>query len=612
MSKFRRGYHTSIPTPGMLNHKQAVEASEKLRASYRQGKHEREGESDPSWSDDDDRRSSDQHPAADGHDDELAVELMADEVKRQKLIQKICNRDHRDDHINMDEDELQAIWDVSKAQGKEKASADALFSHGSKIIDHGPAQLAILPKVASKPSNQTNLSRKHESSSLEKQVPAKRLLIQTLEKCAHHQHRPGARNHRSTRARIKTFVACSPTSPSNSSRSAFRSRTASSASSGHPCSLRLGHHYLSRSSSRRESLHASSWASSPSGNSQRHANGSGNADKGRGKAGAEEDLGFDEEPGSDEESRARSRGEKKRSKSNRKSDRGRSGEFEGVERNLVDKTVELLCSTMSIRDQINSFRSRLRNRVKVVFAQQFEFRSRTLKAKAIDRKVQEMLPFEFHHKGSEKGKGWFQHSFVQRIVCEAFFTGRSPIGVKYPEMFNPFPPKAVSLVCTMAMFLLGEWKTGRYVKQCMTLDSLKPLYNKQQRVMVGFCDKQGSWADELFASLYKDSMSDMGASVQTVDEDSTLKEEDLEDIAGGSHGSSGTPPLVAGPSKSAVPEALRSRDVGTPSGTPAVGAARPRIEVVIRAPPNSMIRKKGPSAARSAGKLRVLGSQRQD
>lgn len=68
---------------------------------------------------------------------------MADERKRQDLIQKIRQRDNRDDHINMDEDELQAIWDAGNDKGKKKASTDVLFSKGSKVCATFSATLCV-------------------------------------------------------------------------------------------------------------------------------------------------------------------------------------------------------------------------------------------------------------------------------------------------------------------------------------------------------------------------------------------------------------------------------------------------------------------------------------
>ena len=58
---------------------------------------------------------------------------MADEQKRQHLIKKIQKRDKQDDHLNMDEDELLAIWDAGDKKGKKKDNGDKLFSSGSKV-----------------------------------------------------------------------------------------------------------------------------------------------------------------------------------------------------------------------------------------------------------------------------------------------------------------------------------------------------------------------------------------------------------------------------------------------------------------------------------------------
>lgn len=127
-------------------------ASQKRSASIKQGKRERNEESEPDWSSDTDNEEALAGGQLGEHTfnnffrlleciltwrvllDEVAMDLLADEQKRQHLIKKIRKRDKRDDHINMDEDELQRIWDQGEGKGKKKANLD-MFGEESKVRD---------------------------------------------------------------------------------------------------------------------------------------------------------------------------------------------------------------------------------------------------------------------------------------------------------------------------------------------------------------------------------------------------------------------------------------------------------------------------------------------
>lgn len=60
---------------------------------------------------------------------------------------------------------------------------------------------------------------------------------------------------------------------------------------------------------------------------------------------------------------------------------------------------------------------------------------------------------DVYQPGAKAGTGHFQHEFIENSVYEAFFTGASPIGAQFRKIFDPFPMRALAVVCAIVCVL---------------------------------------------------------------------------------------------------------------------------------------------------------------
>ncbi|KAH7097242.1 hypothetical protein BKA62DRAFT_675231 [Auriculariales sp. MPI-PUGE-AT-0066] len=57
-------------------------------------------------------------------------------------------------------------------------------------------------------------------------------------------------------------------------------------------------------------------------------------------------------------------------------------------------------------------------------------------------------------------KGAYRHPLIESTIREVFFQGSEPLGVEFPDAFNPMPFVTVALVATAMECALYEWQEG--------------------------------------------------------------------------------------------------------------------------------------------------------
>ncbi|KAG8730195.1 hypothetical protein FRC11_007285 [Ceratobasidium sp. 423] len=117
------------------------------------------------------------------------------------------------------------------------------------------------------------------------------------------------------------------------------------------------------------------------------------------------------------------------------------------------------------------------------------------------KRTLQWFPHAYHTQVSTaKGKGHFQHDFLQDAMFKAYFTGLSPVGIIYKKWFQHMPLPAIGLI----KWIIQQHETGRYVPIKMTFQALQEYYNKTMDLLKAFeTRKQGphcavvEWAGHL-------------------------------------------------------------------------------------------------------------------
>ncbi|KAG8681109.1 hypothetical protein FRC11_001551, partial [Ceratobasidium sp. 423] len=99
-----------------------------------------------------------------------------------------------------------------------------------------------------------------------------------------------------------------------------------------------------------------------------------------------------------------------------------------------------------IRNWVNSFHSRIQDRLRSAIARTYQLLGEGRTPKEAEEHVAGLLPNVFHTKvGAKKGVGHFQHDYLQDTIFEAYYTSNNPIRLAYSKLFHPMPLKAISL-----------------------------------------------------------------------------------------------------------------------------------------------------------------------
>ncbi|KAH7312780.1 hypothetical protein B0J17DRAFT_724583 [Rhizoctonia solani] len=229
----------------------------------------------------------------------------------------------------------------------------------------------------------------------------------------------------------------------------------------------------------------------------------------------------------------------------------------------------------AIVGRVNSFRSRIRDRLKSAIATTYKLVGEGRTPAEAEKHVASLLPNAFHTKvGAGRGLGHFQRDFLQSAMFEAFYTGNNPVGLEYSKWFDPMPLEAIALVCAVIRWVIKRHDTGKYVNARMTFETLREYYDELMDSLNAF--KTGKQADRcayVRQMFYMQSMEQAGRPVTDEEEtkptDNTLGEEDFAEdtltaeelrmIAGGSKKSrTGSQPHNQLPKSPALPKSNAS------------------------------------------------------
>ncbi|KAG8786209.1 hypothetical protein FRC12_016800 [Ceratobasidium sp. 428] len=122
-----------------------------------------------------------------------------------------------------------------------------------------------------------------------------------------------------------------------------------------------------------------------------------------------------------------------------------------------------------LRQRLNSFRARLRDRVLAVTSNDFKlYTGPEATEEDIMARAASLVPDEFHRDPAAKTKdqGQYQNPIVSRTIYAAFFTGQKPnIGLRFKQDFEVMPQATIAFICGLMEYLIRRHiPTGVFVK----------------------------------------------------------------------------------------------------------------------------------------------------
>ncbi|KAG8732260.1 hypothetical protein FRC11_014813 [Ceratobasidium sp. 423] len=431
---------------------------------------------------------------------------------------------------NMDDSETERVWaKENRGKGSHKPK---MFSSTSKVHSNGPARPAISPRKSPKKSRDRSPSPRRRSSKDESTRGRSKHRLHAHD--TSQDERGDRKGKKSTKKKAKR---------SHSTYSGVSSARSSTAMSGH---------YSSRASSR--------YGSSRGGSTMRESEedgDDGSDDDDSGKTKYEDSKDRDEESQRDEsdgESGGESGGEHGKARRGT-GQKWKSGDFKGTEREILEETyhrttlylvtvnyfpdpMELVKITknmwvesvralgyrqrdfpipegviQAIRYRLHSFRGRLRdNAVKAGLFKTYGLENVQQGSPAAEQVVDSWIPHELHRKRNAKpGTGYFQHEFLMRAACQMFFTGRKPLGKRYPEKFQIFPLQTLVIITTIIHTVLEAYKqepkkqkeTSKKAPDDLSLDKVRDNYQIHRKTSRFFEEHQRGHRDALLPTVYK-------------------------------------------------------------------------------------------------------------
>ncbi|QRV92733.1 hypothetical protein RhiJN_20751 [Ceratobasidium sp. AG-Ba] len=513
------GQRTHKPTQAHLDHVERVKKSEKIRDSIRYNKNVKEGLSSPEYSEEE-SGGNNASCRTEAVQDDIVRELNDDETYRQVLIARLSKLLKRDDLKNWDVDELEKLRatpvDGREANPNQKSEVKKFFDNTAQVKDNGPARSIIPPPKPTRTRGSATVSgqKRPRSPSSERG-----------------EDRPTRKDRN---RRVSQYPSPARSTPSAKSRSS-----------------------VGRSLAPSKKYNKSNISKSRS----------------RSKSNVGEDTPSDAQASEIEEGWEDDDDDRKTEVSTKqKSDRGKRGDFKGVELELLDLTFSILVSTLfrkvpfpttqqytqsiyaswdqacttlklsrqhnpiqkahkeSIRDRINSLRGCMRDVMKDLFEVVFGFPSGKYSEEEIIEKPD-----------AEPGTGWFAHTWVERAICKVFFMGRHPVAVKFPTDWDLIPHRAVAIVCGFMMYYLDKWKQGKRpdadlpngkqrVKR-MTYFDIYPFYLKQWSFVKRFRDSpdQRDRCMVLLSDMYNNCLKAAGQTRVATDDESADKDSGAND-----------------------------------------------------------------------------------
>ncbi|CAE6476101.1 unnamed protein product [Rhizoctonia solani] len=383
---------------------------------------------------------------------------------------------------NMEESELERIWAEGK-QGKKK-----LFSQATKVKADGPAQqISSLKKLSHSQCDQSP-SPKHASGPLKGKREG-------------HSEKPSAKHVRSQSLSTHSRVS--------SARSSSRASTACSSS---------------RTPSTLDDCNDDDDDDDDEDKEEVKGHGRDSDSDDSDVRGESDDQDSDSRGESDEDSDGPQK---------RKTKKAKSGDYKGIEREILDRMVLSLQLFLVTEDYFPSPQQLVE-----VSTMKWEDVAGLLEAyrlKGVKQGspeaisiVDSFLPHNLHRKPSlMEGTRYFQHKFLRPAACKMLFSGHKPLGKLYPETFEKFPLKTLAIMCAIIHGVLEAFKVdlntkmkkksqGESNQDKMLLASVQEYYRIHHKSTCSFEKYQSARCKVVLPALYRYCIEHSGGRAATV------------------------------------------------------------------------------------------------
>ncbi|KAG8758514.1 hypothetical protein FRC11_003523 [Ceratobasidium sp. 423] len=448
------------------------------------------------------------------------------------------------DASDMEDSEMERIWAGEKR--KKNSNKSGTLSKSSKVKAVGPAK----PAIPSPKYSKANTVSKRGQPQSPKHVSDKHL--------RNKGHSRGRSKERCNKNGKQEVGSSKHSTKSSTSRPYGSSHASSARSSSRATTTDRGR---SRASSARSDSRAGSVAQFDDDDDDKSGDDEDKADGG--SSDGDDDS---SEGGSDDlsESNEESDGEPTKHHNKNTNSKVKSGDFKGVEREILEDTIHLselyLVTTdyfptpqqlvemtkgnweksvrkrdlrrrdfpvmeqvlIAVRLRLHSFRGRLcDNAVKAGLLSAYGLagvKQGSPEAKSI---MNSILPHGVHQKvGAPAGTGYFQHTFLKDATCQMLFSGCKPLGKLHPDKFEKFPLRTLVIICAIIHGVIEAYTydkktSGRGMKKedQMSQDQVCKYYKIHRKTSKFFESEQKLRCDYELLMLYKYCIEQVGTTV---------------------------------------------------------------------------------------------------
>ncbi|KAG9076446.1 hypothetical protein FRC06_009501, partial [Ceratobasidium sp. 370] len=140
-----------------------------------------------------------------------------------------------------------------------------------------------------------------------------------------------------------------------------------------------------------------------------------------------------------------------------------------------------------VKRRVGSYRGRVRDRIKPAIANVYKLSSKS--GGRLVKHVQSLQAGAFHklaspsdtisgaQPGVEGRSGNYQHPFIAECIYQTFFVGRAPVGISFPELYNPIPIPAIAYVAAVIEFLISQYQDGTFKESRAEAAAVGELYD---------------------------------------------------------------------------------------------------------------------------------------
>ncbi|KAG8777626.1 hypothetical protein FRC12_000285 [Ceratobasidium sp. 428] len=179
-------------------------------------------------------------------------------------------------------------------------------------------------------------------------------------------------------------------------------------------------------------------------------------------------------------------------------------------------------------DRVGSYRGHAKRNIRGPVAVAYGLDS--MVGKDLTKHVEYLLEKRFYKGPKVDGRsGLFEHPLVIATCRQLYFIGRKSPAVRYPGEYNPLPPNALALALAILEFAISEYGGGEFKEQDLEFETLYKLWSAHLKNIKFWMDKVGEKVHVKVRTVLMNSGKTSTAAISNTNNKNLLTGSDFED-----------------------------------------------------------------------------------